>query len=1566
MIRAKLTVSVVFILMIFNLPGIAQITSNFNTENDGWIVTDQSGGSAHTVTYNPTGGNPGGYLSTSVSLSTSMYWRAPAKFLGGHCQNSYGSNLRFDLQLAGPGSIINGSAIYGHVRISCSYGYTIVMDLSTVPALIPAWTSYTVKLDESTTWRKANNSGPIATHREVVDALSSITVLEIVAQAAFGSDPEVNIDNIVLEQSTLSTPPAISSFTPQNGVAGTDITIMGTNFNITPANTTVYFGGMKTNVITATATQLTVKVPAGASYAPIRVVDEVAGLSASSVIPFQPRYDNNKDFGGQIIRASLAPEIHFTLDGSGTTAAADIDGDGLNDIVIGEGNAGSGTTRQFSVLRNAGITGTITTSSFHPKVSFPLTNAYVKAFIALDDFDSDGKPDVVVSSATVSNAYVTVFRNTSTPGNISFGPEQNLMGVSYSDGPVTTADMDGDGRPEIISIFNNNCGSGDRLYIYPNRSTPGNIDFCGMQTFGSVYTCGGHVTVGDLNGDKLPEVVVEAGNVTVFRNTSTPGDLSMATPFVLATSGGGKTVMTDLDRDGKADLAWPNGNFAIEIRKNNYTSGTFDAASFSSQILITSPVYDGGEVIASDINSDGKLDLVMSSSNDLTIAQNVSTAGTLNTSSFLPGVPYPVNLASSYNTSPVAADFDGDDKPDLLLRTTNTATRLLIYHNECYPAPRIDNLSASSGSPSGSVNLTGDYFSTGTSPVVSGWLGAIEAIIAPSSNTAAAVTIPYAISDRLSLSEHGLTGFSKPFNLLFSTSRVIDASSFSNGVDFPMTNIVREGISVADYDKDGKPDITVADLNTKIFRNTHAVPGDPITTASLTQEPTVYSTGYNAIALDIDGDGLTDLNNGYGVNQNNSTPGNITMLNGTTGAYTYAGGFNAAAAGDFNKDGKTDLALTNGTAFVQLYENRSTRDPFINDASFAPFHVTPVNLARPSNNGGIVAADFNNDGYDDLATVTPFTDNLTVYENLKLYGPLQTVSFSAGTNITTGDDPRNLTARDFDNDGNIDLVVTHYNSTFISVFRNTSTSGAISFAPRADIVTFNKGYNIGSQDLDGDGLAEIVVLFQPNPGPGSFSVFQNTSTPGNITFNDEKNYSLASPARNPYGVGFADINADQKPDILITASPWGGGTFALTVFENRISSGPTITITAQPAFTYACEGSTATFLVEATGTTNITYKWQKYSGSDFADINDGAGYSGTATNVLSINTSVTSFSGNGEYRARINGDLATEVFSDDPQLTINSLPLPPDVTGDSDCTTPATLTLTATGGSDGDYNWYDSSSGTVVLETDGTFVTPSISSTTTYYVSLKDTFCESDRVPVTATIAPLTKPVINSSQPLVGGNVNLCDGESTTLSAPNGFASYSWSTGATTQQITVSTSQVVTITVTDTSPCTSPASDPLTVEVHDYPLAEITVNGTQLLASTGDSYQWFQNNEAITGATSQAYEFNILEYGIFSVDVTDNGCTSSSGTFTYLITPIESGSSDWKIYPNPFKANLHVESAASKQAEITITDPSGRNVYQRHLKGNTEFSLDELPQGQYMLFIHSGKQDLYFRIIKTQ
>ncbi|MEQ9208981.1 MAG: gliding motility-associated C-terminal domain-containing protein, partial [Pseudomonadales bacterium] len=85
--------------------------------------------------------------------------------------------------------------------------------------------------------------------------------------------------------------------------------------------------------------------------------------------------------------------------------------------------------------------------------------------------------------------------------------------------------------------------------------------------------------------------------------------------------------------------------------------------------------------------------------------------------------------------------------------------------------------------------------------------------------------------------------------------------------------------------------------------------------------------------------------------------------------------------------------------------------------------------------------------------------------------------------------------------------------------------------------------------------------------------------------------------------------------------------------------------------------------------------------------------------------------------------------------TINAIPASPNVTGASSCT-PAQLTLTASGTSDGNYLWYDLPTGGNAIggEVNSTFTTPTLSNTTDFFVSIHNGSCESSRVMVTATI----------------------------------------------------------------------------------------------------------------------------------------------------------------------------------------------------------------------------------------
>ena len=141
----------------------------------------------------------------------------------------------------------------------------------------------------------------------------------------------------------------------------------------------------------------------------------------------------------------------------------------------------------------------------------------------------------------------------------------------------------------------------------------------------------------------------------------------------------------------------------------------------------------------------------------------------------------------------------------------------------------------------------------------------------------------------------------------------------------------------------------------------------------------------------------------------------------------------------------------------------------------------------------------------------------------------------------------------------------------------------------------------------------------------------------------------------------------------------------------------------------------------------------------------------------------------------------------------------------------------------------------------------------------------------TVTVNPLPVVTITPSGP-----TSFCQGGNVTLSATSG-TSYLWNNGATSQNITVSTTGNYTVTVTNANNCSS-SSPVSTVTVNALPSVSITPSGpttfcqgssVSLSASNGTGYLWS------TGATTQA--INVTQAGNYQVTVTNaNNCSSST------------------------------------------------------------------------------------------
>ncbi|MHA6249071.1 lectin-like domain-containing protein [Pontibacter sp. CAU 1760] len=119
-------------------------------------------------------------------------------------------------------------------------------------------------------------------------------------------------------------------------------------------------------------------------------------------------------------------------------------------------------------------------------------------------------------------------------------------------------------------------------------------------------------------------------------------------------------------------------------------------------------------------------------------------------------------------------------------------------------------------------------------------------------------------------------------------------------------------------------------------------------------------------------------------------------------------------------------------------------------------------------------------------------------------------------------------------------------------------------------------------------------------------------------------------------------------------------------------------------------------------------------------------------------------------------------------VKVNAAPAAPEGTGDERCGS-GSVTLAATGGTSGAYRWYTSATEArpIAGATDAKFSTPHLETTATYYVAIVGNGCESQRVPVKATIHPI--PAINPWSVVI-----VDEGSSVELSSAPGGATYTW------------------------------------------------------------------------------------------------------------------------------------------------------------------------------------------------
>jgi hypothetical protein len=665
---------------------------------------------------------------------------------------------------------------------------------------------------------------------------------------------------------------------------------------------------------------------------------------------------------------TLQPEVTYSGGGFGTVsvAVADVNGDGKLDLIA--------VNQQMVATSNGGIGVLLGNGdgSFQPAVTY-LSGGQNAVSAVVGDVNRDGRLDVVVGNNSINGNIFTggvgvLFGN----GDGTFQAAVTLAAGGASSGFLLMLDVNADGNDDLLvssgcqaNSSTTNCsngivsvllGNGDGSFQPPVRYTSG--DFAG-----------GRIAAGDVNGDARTDVVVANASSLGVLLGNADGSFQSARVFSSGVYPDTSEVTADLNGDGKQDLlianlcasttTCPSGGVGVLLGNGD---GTFQPPAF-----YVAGAFRANSIAIADLNGDGKPDVVVAKQ-CIEWTCSTGTIGVLlgNGDGTLQNV-VDYSSGGQYAYSVAVADVNGDGKPDVLIG------------NECASSSSCGNgvLGVLLGNGDGSLRSAVTYPSGGQ----------------------------YAVS--LAVADVNRDG--KQDAILGNYYTTSGDSNGALGVllgngdgTFRTPTVHSSGgtgdnsVTVADVNGDGQLDLIAGNQCGATCSNgvidVHLGNGDgtfqsPI--ASIT--PIINSDYFEPVVLaDFDGDGKLDLA---------SAVSNFLMLGNGDGTFQAplllgAGGV-GIAVGDFNRDGKPDVAVGGVTVLLNATHSSTATTTTNLASSLNPSgygqQVTLTATVTPSSSGTPTGTVTFYDGTTALGTGTLSSNNAS----------LNGVIFAAGSHTIT-------------------------------------------------------------------------------------------------------------------------------------------------------------------------------------------------------------------------------------------------------------------------------------------------------------------------------------------------------------------------------------------------------------------------------------------------------------------------------------------------------------------------------------------------------------------------------------
>ena len=385
-----------------------------------------------------------------------------------------------------------------------------------------------------------------------------------------------------------------------------------------------------------------------------------------------------------------------------------------------------------------------------------------------------------------------------------------------------------------------------------------------------------------------------------------------------------------------------------------------------------------------------------------------------------------------------------------------------------------------------------------------------------------------------------------------------------------------------------------------------------------------------------------------------------------------------------------------------------------------------------------------------------------------------------------------------------------------------------------------------------------VTVVTVNAVPATPIITANGST----TFCNGASITLSSSNGTTYlwsnGTTTPNINITSSGSYTVQVSTASGcqsaASIATIVTVNALPITPTITAESPTTF---CDGD----IVTLTSNPGMYYLWSN----------------GATTPSVDITTA-------GNYTVHVsNASGCMSAASVPIVVTVNPLPATPTISADGPVTFCAGGSVTLTSSADANYQWSNSATTSAIIVTsDGSYSVQVINANGCQSASSSSTVISVNPLPATPVITP-------------GGPVIFCTGGSVTLTSSL-ENSYVWSTGASTQSISVTTAGSYSVKTINSTGCQSGSSESTAITVNELP--EVLANnnspvcvGSSLNLTGGPAgmttYSWTGPNVFISSLQNPSVTSSATSAtgGVYSLIVTNSsGCTNTATTTVVVNT----------------------------------------------------------------------------------